>query len=137
VQGASWGIEDLRSRYEQMDNQILGERLSAILDWANSSGALLTGYRDPNFHLRSRYGKTLMEVKSSGKVLCNINADQHFNGDSENRDEFVKRLNALPMFEYDVEEIAYGKNSAGLLTDLSDVQFEELMRIIETFCASQ
>ncbi len=131
-----WPFAELQRIYKDLPDTVLGERLSQILEWAQKRGALIESRaQHPTFGLRGKSGERIMSFWQDGLVYCWLNA-QKYAGGVEERDLFVKRLNALPIFDYDPTGVISGRNSSAPLNELDEKGFQTFLEILEEFCAS-
>jgi hypothetical protein len=127
-----WDYSLLISAYDELDNRILAERLSTTAAWARETGVFIPGKgHNPSFGIKGKHGRRILTFSEWG-VYSFLNRKSH--GDSiEDRDDFVKRLNELSIFDYTEQEIAEakeGKNSKGDLAALTEQDFKRFIEIM-------
>lgn len=132
-----WSFAELQKVYGDLTDALLRRRLSHILKWSRKRGAFIESKaQTPLFGLLGKSEKRIMGFLPDGIVYCNLNPQQ-FEGNVSERDRFVDRLNALPIFDYDTTKIAYGKNSSAPINELNDEEFNTFMGILGDFCVGE
>ena len=125
-----WNYQELNSYLDQMDDQNLSGRLKTLLDWAKEQGVLIELKNQyPSFGIKGKYDSRIMTVWNSGRFYCMLNDKSYGNNLSE-KNSFVEALNQLSIFDYQPEDVADGRNSSGLITDLSDTEFSKFIEIL-------
>lgn len=131
-----WTYENLKQHY-QSESGFSGDRLLAVLDWAEQAGALLeVATQNPIFGVLGRHGQRILTVYPSGAVYCFMGPER-YGGSKDERDTFVTELNELLMFNYDdPSEVRDGRTSAGRLDQLADEEFNRFLDILQRYCTS-
>jgi len=136
----SWGYGELSKIYTETENRKLGERLLAILDFANERGSMIVSKNHyPSFGLKGKFGKRIISfwsperhhVSPPGSIHLFINPKRY--EFIEDRDLLVEKLNDMFSFGYDLYNIHGSRTSKKSISELSEVEFSVFMQVLENF----
>jgi|GEM_PF-3756860 len=136
----SWGYGELSKIYAETENKKLGERLLAILDFANERSSMMVSKNHyPSFGLKGKNGKRIISfwsperhhVSPPGSIHLFITLKRYKS--KEERDLLVEKLNNMFCFGYDLYNIEGSRTSEKSISDISEEEFSIFMQVLEDF----
>ena len=131
-----WTIQELKSVYSDMSNNILRSRLNKLLDWAvNNNIFKETETENPIFHILGRNQKSLISIYGNGGGYLRTKKEIYSGGNSE-RNELINDLKEsnLMSIDFDPELPKDGKEFTKKLSDLNEDEFEKFLHILSKYC---
>jgi hypothetical protein len=130
-----WTPEELREAYANLGNEVLGQRLTALLDWATRRNCLaLPGNTiRPVFGLAGTSGQQIVSV-SPAYIYPMLKEHRFPNG--EVRIGFIEDLKKIGLFPQtlDVASIGEGKNLSTKLENFSVEQVSAFLEVLARYC---
>lgn len=136
VPGTVWTLELLKENLEEVEDKILKERLSLILNFAVKNAIFIESRaRNPSFSLGVKSTRErVLSIGFDGSMYAffGLNELRKY-PTKEARDNFVQDLKRLNLLQQDLnpDDIKSGKILERKLSELTDNEFEELLRSIE------
>jgi hypothetical protein len=129
-----WTVQDLEEAYRTLPDQRLSQRLLRLLRWAVERNCLVTRETaNPVFGLKSVTGRRIISF-AVWKPFTYPAPDNFASLDA--RDGFVRDLQAVGLYapEFVATASPNGKNADRELTDLTDEEFEQLLKSLDKYC---
>jgi len=131
-----WTIQELKSVYSDMSNNILGSRLNKLLDWAvNNNIFKETETENPIFTILGKNKKPLISIYGNGGGYLRTKKEIYLGGKSE-RNKLVNDLKEINLMDigFDPELSKDGKELTKKISDLNEGEFEKFLHILRKYC---
>ncbi len=110
-----WSDERLKEVFSSYRDEVLGQRLVTVLEWASRTGLFIeSSNQTPSFGIMGPCQRRIMSVWDTGIVYCYLHAERHGNNEHQRR-SFIAGLNSFSIFNFPFEGIVSGRDSVGSL----------------------
>lgn len=131
-----WTMQELKSAYSDISNNILRSRLEKILDLAvNNNIFKKSETENPIFKILGKSTKPLISIYANGGGYLRTNKDVYLGGISE-RNKLVTDLKAIGLFSnnFNPKLSKEGKELARKISDLTESEFDNFLQILKDYC---
>lgn len=131
-----WSIDELRKAYAGYSDKNLALKLNKVLDWAMSEGIFMsTTATKPCFGLRGKNMQRIVTFHSNGNIQGYFIKDRFLEGIGEVKNMINETMEVNPLINNDsVEEIQGSRDLTKKVTELSEVELNNLLDIFRKYC---
>lgn len=131
-----WSISAVSAAIEEIHDDTLRNRLSAIYQWAVDHDAFDDSTAlELTFGVKNSHGLRHASFMYDGSIYLGLNKEKHFGGDDLKRQQWFVTVRGIGLLEVDsVDDILDGRWASRKLQDLSDEEFGELLAAVEQQC---